>query len=108
MKTKRFLAYDSPNHEFESFDTIDEARKWLEEAFFDRDEGYHPDAESCEIFELKETVKCHIVDSKSNYKYENEEDVPEDDTESEVWPYSNQFDEIWKHEFISFNSPKTN
>lgn len=98
---KKYLAYDSINCEYEQFDTIEEARKYLEEAFKDENEGYHPDAESCKIYELKEAVKVTIVDSKDNYKYLDEDDIPEDDTESEAWPYDNAFDEIWDHEFIT-------
>ena len=28
-------------------------------------------------------------------------DIPEDDEESEAWPYSTSFDEIWKHKFVT-------
>jgi len=51
MKNK-YLAYDGINGEYESFDSIELAEKWLEEAFMDGGE-IHPDWESCKIYELK-------------------------------------------------------
>jgi viroplasmin and RNaseH domain-containing protein len=89
------------NNEYESFDTIEEARNWLEYCIKDDIENvYHPDLEGCEIYKLVETVGIDVIDEKANYKYENEEDIPEDDNESEAWPYSNDIDEIWQHKFI--------
>ena len=100
---KRFLAYDGINNDYESFETIEEARSYLEDGFLDRDEGYHPDLESCVIYELKETVEYEVIDKKSNYKYENEEDIPDDDTESEAWGHGSNIDEIWQHKFVPVN-----
>ena len=97
---KKYLAFDAINNEYEEFETIEDAQQWLEEAFLCSGEGYHYDLKSCKIFELKQTVDYDVVDSKKNYKYENEEDIPEDDNESEVWPYDNSFDEIWEHKFV--------
>jgi len=31
----------------------------------------------------------------------DEDDIPEDDNESIAWPYSTDFDEIWKHKFVA-------
>lgn len=42
-----------------------------------------------------------VIDKKENYKYLHEEDIPEGDNESEAWPFDNNFDEIWKHKFMS-------
>lgn len=97
---KKYLAYDAINSEYEEFDTIEEAREWLEEGFLDSSEGYHPDVDDCKIYKLFETVTHEIVDSKSNYEYENEEDIPEENESAEAWPYDNSFDEIWKHKFV--------
>ena len=96
----KYLAFDAINNEYEEFKTIKEAQKWLEECFADPEEGYHPDVNFCKIFELKQTVSCDVVDSKKNYKYINEDDIPEDDNESEAWPYDTKFDEIWEHKFV--------
>lgn len=98
---KKYLAFDGINCEYEEFETIEEAQKWLEECFLDSDEGYHPDMDCCKIFELKQTVSYDVVDKKENYKYVYEEDIPEDDEKSEAWPYSTSFDEIWKHKFVT-------
>ena len=98
---KKYLAFDGINCDYEEFETIAEAEKWLEEIFLDSDEGYHPDMESCKIFELRATVDYDVIDSKENYKYIYEDDIPEDDEESEPWPYNTDFDEIWKHKFVA-------
>ena len=97
---KRYLAFDGINGEREEFDTIEEAREWLEDCFLSPDEGYHPDFASCKIYQLAETVECEVVDKKENYKYIYEDDIPEGDNESQAWPYSTDFDEIWKHKFV--------
>ena len=93
---KKYLAFDGINGGHEDFDTIEEARKWLEECFLDEEEGYHPDFASCKIYQLAETVECDVVDKKENYKY----DYEEEGDESEVWPYDPAFDEIWEHRFV--------
>ena len=53
-------------------------------------------------------VKIDVIDSKDNYKYHYEEDVPDDDEGAEVWPYDNDFDEIWEHNFVDVSSTPTN
>jgi len=98
---KKYVAYNAIDSEYEDFETIEEARKYLEEVFLDNTEHlYHPDMEGCKIFELKEVVGYDVIDRKENYKYLNEEDIPDDDNDSESWPYDNAADEIWKHKFI--------
>lgn len=101
---KKYLAFDGINGGHEDFDTIEEARKWLEECFLDDQEGYHPDFASCMIFQLAETIECDVVDKKENYKYIHEEDVPDDEEGEEVWPYGAGVDEIWKHRFVPVSS----
>lgn len=98
-KNKLYLAFDGINGEYEEFDTIEEAREWLEESFMDSKEGYHPDAALCLIYKLEETVVLSLADKQENYKYITEEDVPEDSDE-ECWPYPTQFDEIWTHKWV--------
>jgi len=97
---KKYLAFDGINGGHEDFDTIEEARKWLEDCFLSPDEGYHPDFASCKIYQLAETVECEVADKKENYKYIYEDDIPEGDNESQAWPYSTDFDEIWEHKFV--------
>ena len=101
---KRYLAFDGINGDREEFDTIEEAREWLEECFLSPDEGYHPDFASCKIYQLAEIVECDVIDKQENYKYINEEDIPEDDEESQAWPYNSDFEEIWKHRFVPMPS----
>ena len=88
MKPQRFLAYDPVNEEYERFDTIEDAREYLETGFLaDPNEGYHPDTEDFQIYELRETVELNIVDCIE--EYENRDD----------WPYP-EFDEICEHKFV--------
>jgi hypothetical protein len=94
---KKYAAFDGINMEYEQFGTIEEAREWLEEGFLIDGEGYHPDLKGCRIFKLFETVDYEVVDKKSNYKYDYEE---------EAWPYSTEFDEVWKHKFVPVKEEK--
>jgi hypothetical protein len=96
---KKYLAYDSINSDYEEFETIEQAREWLVEAFHSPDDGYHPELVDCKIYELKEVAGYDVTDKKENYKYECEEDAPEGH-EDEAWPFSSEFDEIWQHKFI--------
>lgn len=96
-KNFRYLAYDAEANEYERFDTLEEAHSYIGDCFSDE---YTPDIDNCEIFELIEVVRHDVIDSKSNYKYMYEEDIPEDDEESEAWPYNNDHDEIWQHKFV--------
>ena len=97
---KRYLTYDACQGEFEDHDTIEEAREHLKRMFFDSDDRvYHPDTSGCRIFELKEVVKVEVTDKKSNYEYENEDDIP-DPADGEAWPYGNECEEIWDVSFV--------
>lgn len=97
---KKYLAYDAINSDYEEFDTLEEAHDWIKEAILDPSEGYHPDLKECKIYIQIETVDYDVTDKKSNYKYENEDDIPEGDEESEAWPHDNAFDEIWQYKFV--------
>jgi hypothetical protein len=99
---KKYLAWDSVNGEHETFDTLNEAQYYLTECFL-CDGEYHPDIENFCIYELHSRVSYDVVDSKDNYEYENEEDIPDNDKISEAWPYDNEYDEIWKHKFMVEN-----
>ena len=96
---KKYLAYDDINGDYHECHTIEEARSWLEEIFLDEN-GYHPGLVFCKIYELKEVASFDVVAKKKDYKYEYEDDIPEDDKESEAWPYDSEYDEIWKHKFV--------
>lgn len=100
MKDK-YLAIDACNGEYETFDSLEDARKWLEECFYDEaDQAYDLDADQCKIYILHERVELIETDRKSNYKYEYEEDVPEGGDSDDVWPYDAMFDVVCKHEFV--------
>lgn len=102
---KRYLTYNACTGEFNSHDTIEEAREHLEGCFFDSYDGvYHPDTADCRIFELKEVVKVEVTDKKSNYEYENEDDIPEGE-DGEAWPYGSEYDEIWDVSFVDVENP---
>jgi hypothetical protein len=87
----KYVAFDAINGEHEHFATIEEAREWLEESFLADGEGYHPDLVGCEIFELKEKVEYDVLAKKADYTEEEWADAE----------YPEEFDEIWKHRFVS-------
>lgn len=97
----KFLAHNPTTGEYYECDTIEEARSACEECFLDDYENeYHPDTDQFRIYKLYESVEVEVVDSKDNYKYDYEDDIPEGDEESEAWPYDTDIDEIWKHKFV--------
>ena len=98
---KKYVAWDGVDYNHEEFDTIEEAQKYLEKCFFDdNDRTYSSDLIHCGIYELCQKVSYDVIDKKENYKYEDEDDIPEDDEESEAWPYSTVYEEIWQHKFV--------
>jgi hypothetical protein len=101
-KNAKYLVFDGINSDYQEFETLKQAQEYLEEIFLDANEGYHPETTNCKIYILSQLIKIDVVDSKENYEYENEEDIPEGDNISEAWPYDNAFDEIWKHNFIDY------
>ena len=106
MKEK-YLTYDPIDGIYNEHETIEKAREYLKRMFKDEVDGsYHPDTDNCKIYKLEEVVEIEVVDRKSNYKYEYDEDIPEGDEESEAWPYPNEFDEIWKHHFRKVEEKK--
>jgi len=106
---KQFLAYDGINNHWELFNTIEEARDYLEEIFLDpNNDSYHPDLASCKIYQLVETVEYEIIDSKKNYKYFYDDDIPIDAEDHEIWPYDDMFDELWQHKFVPIAQKEMN
>lgn len=101
----KYLAWDAVSGDHETFESLKEAQDYLTECFL-CDGEYHPDIESFCIYELHSGVAYDVIDSKENYKYENEEDIPEDDETSEAWPYSSEADEIWKHKYVDLREGK--
>ena len=99
-KNFRYLAYDASGNNYQRFDTLEEAHKYIEDSFEDE---YTSELDDCEIFELIEVVRHDVIDSKENYEYVYEEDIPEDDEESAAWPYDSAHDEIWQHKFVPVN-----
>lgn len=98
---EKYLAFDGVNIEYVDFETIEEAREWLEEAFLEEGE-YHPDLKECKIYKLEEVVDYDVIDKKSNYKYDIRHIVEGDVTKNDVWPYDPLLNEIWEHKFVKF------
>lgn len=95
---KKYLVYDEINNDYKRFETIEQAREYLEESLL-KDDFYGPYTRECMIYKLKEIVDYEIIDKKSNYKYVHEEDIPEGD-DSEAWPYCDEYDQVCKHKFV--------
>ena len=98
---KKYIAYDSDNSDFEWFETIEEAQKWIKDG---NTEEISPDINSYFIAEIIQRAVFKETYRKENYKYLNEEDIPEDDTESEAWPFDNEFERVGKIEFETVKS----
>ena len=97
---KRYLVFDGINSDHQYFDTLKECHNYIHDYVYEVGEGFHPDMDLMAIFELKESVSHEVIDKKSNYKYEYESEIPEEDTESEAWPYNTDYDEIWEIKYI--------
>jgi len=95
----KYLAWDAINGDHETFKTLKEAQDYLTECFL-CDGEYSPDIESFCIYELHTGVTYDLIDSKENYKYMHEDEIPEGDEDSEAWPYPTDHDEIWQHKFV--------
>jgi len=93
---KKYIVYDYDNSEFEHFDTIEEAQKWIKK---ENSGEISPDISEYFIAEIIQKASFEVTDKKENYKYVYDEDIPEDDTESEAWPYDNKFDFVGKIKF---------
>jgi len=88
----RYLAIDT-NNDRDEFDTIEEAREWLEESFLSN-EGYHPDLEDCRIYELIEVVKKTVVQVQGDMTDEQWSEISS----------TPECDEIWRHEFVKIEN----
>ena len=85
-----YLAFDSDNHDFVEFDTIKEARDYLEEGFLDPNDGYSQYTTDYKIYKLVETVDLKTVAEKKNYTDEEWEDQ---------LGYDSQHDVVCEHSF---------
>ena len=81
MKIKKYLAFFDEELEFEFFDTIEEAKEWLNSWMLD--EGYMtPTPENCGIYKLHIGVEKEVVEGGKDSTWNPE------------------FGEIWKHDFV--------
>jgi hypothetical protein len=85
----KYLAFDGINCDYEEFDTIEEAREWIEEGILHPNEGYHPDGESFKIYQLVENLKYNVIAERKNFTAEQWEEM-----------YDSNYDEIWEHKFV--------
>ena len=83
-----YLAYDGINSEYESFDDLETAQKFIEESFLDTTEGYHPDLETCGIYKLVQKVGYDVIATRDGDEW------------SDGNNYGDSVDEIWQHKFI--------
>jgi hypothetical protein len=85
MKDK-YIAYDSSNAEYETFNTFEEAKKWLKEVHeaYLYDDGIEEYV--CEggdfIAKITHRSQCIVTDEISNYD------------NLEEWPHSDSFDRV--------------
>jgi len=98
MNQKNYVAFFSESCEFETFETFEEAEKWLRDCYED---GFPQETMDGEDFIAKITHRSCFTetDNKDNYKYAYEDDIPIDDEISEAWPHSSEFDIVGKLTF---------
>jgi hypothetical protein len=91
MKEK-YVAFEAENHDFETFDTFEDAKKWLDDY-----------GEGCDITEgamtgdnfiakITHRSKYIVTDEKKNY-HQHTDECPED-CDGEEWPYDSDFDSV--------------
>jgi len=88
----KYLAFNSGECDYEEFDTIEEAREWLDECFIVEGEGYSQEPTGSKIYKLTEEVSYDVVDKMSNY---DSKEQWEEET-----GMSDEYEEIWKHKFV--------
>lgn len=82
----KYVAYFSANHEFEEFDTLEEAKGWLQSIYDEDGEFSEETVHGYDyIAEIILRSKYTIIDKKSNYTEEELEDE---------WAYSDEYDEV--------------
>ena len=95
----RYYVRDDDTGDDDVFATKAEVDKWIADTFAEHmAEGVGEEAMNGGIWwaEIRQESAWVETDNKANYKYEYEDDIPEDDTESEAWPYDNEFDTVGK------------
>lgn len=102
-QTKKFVAHDADNAEYEFFDTKEEAEAWLNQ---DQEEGLGVDA--CAgynfIAEIKWRSVYHETDKKEDY-HEHTDECPEGCEEEEL-PFDSDFDSVGviKYEEVEYDN----
>jgi viroplasmin and RNaseH domain-containing protein len=95
-----YLAHYSANNEYETFDTFEEAKKFLEERWHDdgNDDGYSEETISGGDFIAKITHFSKYKEignkEKDGYKWNEDEHgfYVDGDPQNDEWPVSNDFD----------------
>lgn len=91
MKQDKYIAFYAANCESETFETFEEAEKWLTDGYeTDIDEGFSEETINGFDYIAKITHRSEFIESansKDYWKYEEEEGKDE-------WPYDNDFDVI--------------
>ena len=91
----KYVAFFAANCESETFETFEEAEKWLTDGYeTDIDEGYSEETMNGFDYIAKITHRSKFTESdrKENY-HEHTDDCPEKCDEEE-WPHDNAFDII--------------
>ena len=94
MKDK-YVAFFAANCESETFETFDEAEKWLLRGYQDDELFSEETMEGFDyIAKITHRSKFTESDNKENY-HEHTEDCPKD-CDIEEWPYDNDCDKVGK------------
>ena len=95
MSGDEYVAYDAASGEYETFDTFEEAQKWLAEG------DYADGAISSEAMDgnnfiavITHRSKYIITDEKKNYHVHT--DTCPENCDEETWPYDSDYENVGK------------
>jgi len=101
MNRYKYIAYDYDAGEYEFFETLEEAKKWIVE--YNSQDGIGEGVEEGRSFIAKIILRTgvEVTDRKENY-HVHTKDCP-DDCDEEEWPYDCEFDTVGR---VIFNEVK--
>jgi len=92
---KNYVAFFAANCESETFETYEEAEKWLTDGYVnDIDDGYSEETINGFDYIAKITHRSKFTESDKKENYHEHTDECPEDCDKEEWPYDNLFDSI--------------
>ena len=96
----KYIAYNAAIGEYEHFETLETAKKWLIGQDFSEGIPSEIECGQCFIAKITHKTKMNVTDKKENY-HEHSEKCPKD-CDKEEWPYYDGFDYVGDVELIEY------